>query len=279
MRYQIDTQTIFDTQTGLMWQRHVSTHTYNAAEAQAYAQSLSLAGHTDWRIPTRAELETIFSPHHMPTIDAEVFTDTPKNGWFLCNTPSAAHPVQTWAILFDTGSIDNTRNASASTFFVRCVRFAPEKLDALQHKQTMQTSFTSQRFVVHTHIDGIPETILDQQTGLLWQTEIHELGYTHTQAQHAAQALRLANYTDWRVPTLTELRTLLDDTQTEPSVYTDFVDLCAQGIPTVLTYWTQNTVMQPEWAEQAAWMVDFTSGSLSYADRNEKNYLRAVRRL
>jgi len=51
--------TVTDNVTGLMWQQVVSTTTYNWAQALAYCPKLTLAGHSDWRLPSRIELVSI----------------------------------------------------------------------------------------------------------------------------------------------------------------------------------------------------------------------------
>lgn len=51
--------TITDTATGLMWQKADSGTGINWESALQYAQSLTLAGHDDWRLPNAKELQSI----------------------------------------------------------------------------------------------------------------------------------------------------------------------------------------------------------------------------
>ncbi len=48
--------TITDTSSGLMWQKSPPATVMSWPEAVAWADSLALAGHTDWRLPYRIEL-------------------------------------------------------------------------------------------------------------------------------------------------------------------------------------------------------------------------------
>ena len=50
-----------DSRVGLMWQSNRSPKQFtDSAEAEQYAQSLSLAGFTDWRLPTSQELWDLY---------------------------------------------------------------------------------------------------------------------------------------------------------------------------------------------------------------------------
>ena len=50
------TDTVTDTTTGLMWQKATAPGPYTWQQALAYAETLTLAGYTDWRLPNRKEL-------------------------------------------------------------------------------------------------------------------------------------------------------------------------------------------------------------------------------
>ena len=63
-----------DTQTGLLWQKDGdASGKLNYPDANRYAASLKLGGHTGWRLPTRDEIRTIFPAVEPP------FTDTKYN--------------------------------------------------------------------------------------------------------------------------------------------------------------------------------------------------------
>jgi len=51
--------TIVDTATGLMWQQFDSKKGMNWKEALNYAETLTLGGHDDWRLPNAKELQSI----------------------------------------------------------------------------------------------------------------------------------------------------------------------------------------------------------------------------
>ena len=59
-RYIIEAETVFDSVTGLTWQRNVSGRVYTWSEADTVCQSLRAGGFSNgWRLPRRKELETL----------------------------------------------------------------------------------------------------------------------------------------------------------------------------------------------------------------------------
>ena len=58
--------TISDAASGLMWQQSDSIKGMNWQDALKYAQSLSLGGHSDWRLPSAKELQSIVDYRRSP---------------------------------------------------------------------------------------------------------------------------------------------------------------------------------------------------------------------
>lgn len=58
--------TVTDESTGLMWQQHDSGHGMDWEAALSYCQNLTLAGHSDWRLPNAKELEYIVNYSRSP---------------------------------------------------------------------------------------------------------------------------------------------------------------------------------------------------------------------
>lgn len=87
--------------------------------ALSYCQSLSLAGRTDWRLPTVKDLQTIVEEQVAgPSIDLVAFPGTPAE-WFWTSTPTAQPHGFAWGVSFTDGY--STPNAVTSLFQVRCV--------------------------------------------------------------------------------------------------------------------------------------------------------------
>jgi hypothetical protein len=112
--------TVTDKVTGLMWQQTVPAGTYTWEQAKAYCPTLTLAGHSDWRLPTRIELVSIVDfGRRAPAIDTTYFPSTPSN-LFWSSSPLAGLSSYAWVVIFETG-FSYSYGVSSSNW-VRCVR-------------------------------------------------------------------------------------------------------------------------------------------------------------
>jgi hypothetical protein len=104
-----------------MWQQAVPTGTYTWAQAVAYCPTLNLAGHSDWRLPSRIELVSIvdFGVTSGATINATYFPSTPAS-WFWSSSPLVGSSSNAWLVYFDYGF--TYLNFVSNTNYVRCVR-------------------------------------------------------------------------------------------------------------------------------------------------------------
>ena len=187
-------EVVVDPGTRLMWQRKSSPEQLDWEGAQRYCDCLSLAGYDDWRLPTRIELVSLVDYRRQePSIDTDAFPDTPST-WYWSASPVAGDSVEAWYLSFMDG---NTHEAARDvTYGVRCVRGgAPEHL-AYQ-------------------ITG--GTVTDPNTHLIWQQAPDGTARTWDQAEAYCGGLPLAGGR-WRLPTMSELQSLVDETVKEPAI-------------------------------------------------------------
>jgi hypothetical protein len=113
--------TVTDNLTGLMWQQTVPTGKYTWSQAVAFCPTLKLAGHSDWRLPSRIELVSIvdFGVSSGATINATYFPSTPTSS-FWSSSPLAGSSSFAWLVVFVVGYTDYAGVSSNS--YVRCVR-------------------------------------------------------------------------------------------------------------------------------------------------------------
>jgi hypothetical protein len=111
--------TVTDNVTGLMWQQAVPETTFAWADAVAYCPTLTLAGHKDWRLPTRIELVSIVDDSP-PTAEAgsTAFAHTPS-GYFWSSSRVTGVPSDAWSVVFIGGTFSVI---AADPNNVRCVR-------------------------------------------------------------------------------------------------------------------------------------------------------------
>jgi len=111
-----DNGTVTDIETKLVWQKdHADPLTWQ--ETMNYAESLSLAGHNDWRLPTAEELFTLvdFSKHSPASSFPEMLTN-----YFWTSSSYAPNSDYAWGVDFSGGYVYNVdKNGD---HYVRCVR-------------------------------------------------------------------------------------------------------------------------------------------------------------
>ena len=112
-------------------------------------------------------------------------------------------------------------------------------------------------------------TIYDAQTSLIWQ----QTAPTGTSGWDAAMAdcdaLVLGGKTDWRLPTLAELESLVDYGKAGPALNSTLFGSA------VVTDWSAERMPAP-W-NSYAWQIDFSSGAFGNFDAANSNHHRCVR--
>ena len=115
----------------------------------------------------------------------------------------------------------------------------------------------------------VHETVVDTTTGLEWQAIPFADSMKHADAVQACAELRLGGHDDWRLPTRTELLTLVDDTRCSPAIDTD----AFPNTPNTW-FWTSTAYAGDK---DYAWVVGFDAGRSSFSDRGSSGRVRAVR--
>jgi Protein of unknown function (DUF1566) len=97
-------------------------------------------------------------------------------------------------------------------------------------------------------------------------------GGTPTDTEAFIQALNAAKYggySNWRVPTVKELRSIVDFSQTNPSIDTTFFPGTVSS-----DYWSSSTYA---FYRDLAWIVQFNDDQFGYENKSHSYYVRAVR--
>lgn len=226
--------TITDNNTDLMWTKSTDTNgdgritaadkmTYD--EAHEYAQSLTLAGYSDWRVPSIKELYSLMmfdgqDPSGVngykgditlvPFIDSRTFDynagDTQSgerliDGQYMSSTKYVSTTMHSkgetiFGVNFTDGRIKgyenhNPHGAGGKTFYIQLVRG--------------NTAYGQNDFV-----DNKDGTVTDNATGLIWQQGDSGLGMNFAAALNYCETLDLAGGDDWRLPNIKELQSIVD---------------------------------------------------------------------
>jgi len=120
--------TITDNFTGLIWQKVTSTATMTWEEALSYANTLSLAGKSDWRIPNVKELQSLNDEKlSKPSFNKTYFPNVLSGNYWSSTTLLSQTPVQAWDINVDYGIV--SYNDKSVKEYVICVRGGSDKKD------------------------------------------------------------------------------------------------------------------------------------------------------
>jgi len=122
-------------------------------------------------------------------------------------------------------------------------------------------------FVRNNHLS----IVLDIKTGLIWEDDKQNTNNTFTwsSALSYCNSLSLAGYSDWRLPNINELSSIIDYDKFNPAIPSAFEHVTAKGF-----YWSSTT-----WSnENFAIGVGFTSGAEVNAKKIKDNFkVRCVR--
>ncbi len=133
--------TVTDNNTGLMWQQADDGNTYNWYQASGtydatynpssvnVCGSLTLAGYSDWRLPTKKELLSIVdysvTKGSAPALDATAFPNGRPNAYWT-STIGMDHPNYAWDVVFHDGEAGSKAMNQPVIYdwfpYVRCVR-------------------------------------------------------------------------------------------------------------------------------------------------------------
>ena len=118
-------------------------------------------------------------------------------------------------------------------------------------------------------IDNGDGTVTDPSTGLVWQ-QATAGPMTWKEALAYCEALSLAGHEDWRLPSVTELHSIVEYGSRGPSA-----DPARFPGTAGAYYWSSTTYV---WHTDAAWVVSFHDGDVNDNNKSFPYYVRAVRR-
>lgn len=242
---------------------------YNALNAcsalNAANSGAGYAGVTSWRLPTSTELESLIHfGQTNPSMDAANFPTAVSSAYWAAST-KVGSPQEAWTASYNIGTSSGATRSEGR--YIRCVS-SPDPL-------------ATTRFV-----DNNDETIKDNRTNLIWQkcslgqsgagcASSGNVGDNYNAqrtdwagALNTCKNLTLASKT-WRLPSVTELLSVMDKSRAYPSIDTSFFPVAVSD-----PYWTSTTIIgQPE----NAWYIYFSMGLLLHTTKIGSNhYVRCV---
>lgn len=124
-----------------------------------------------------------------------------------------------------------------------------------------------QVFLARYSLADTLETVTDHRTGLVWEQADDGQTRNWDAANQYCDDLVLGGHSDWRLPAMEELQTLIDFSRHQPAI--DPIFFCRSG-----KYWSSSSVAS---YTEAAWFVDFSYGYLDWLTKPLAYYARCVR--
>jgi hypothetical protein len=209
--------------------------------------SNNYGGHSDWRLPTPVELQSIVDyGKYSPAINNSYFPNI-KSSRYWSSTTQANYSGSAWHVHFNYGYVNIY--FKSDTFYVRAVRAGQS--GSLDH------------LVLNND-----NTVTDTHTGLMWQKDGSTGTMNWENAISYCENLEEAGYSDWRMPTAKELASIVKLDTYSPSIDTNYFTAMSSY------YWSSTT---HAYHSDYAWHVYFDGGLVDDGDKSNIYYVRAVR--
>lgn len=207
--------TVSDLNTGLMWQKSLPENKYTYAECKSYADSSTLAGYSDWRLPTIKELYSLIlfsgitgmsESSSIPYLDTEYFDF--RFGGAVISTERFIDAQYATSTIYK-----GTTMGGNETMFG--VNFVDGRIKGYPTSKDFEVKLVrgSNSYGINDFADNNDGTITDHATDLMWDKTGSTEGKNWQQALAWAQQKNTENflgYSDWRLPNAKELQSIVD---------------------------------------------------------------------
>lgn len=271
--------TVTDNVTGLMWQQSFDQNGDGSVdyddklsldEILVIPASVNTGGYTDWRVPTIKEMYSLI-----------LFSGRDISGYTGSSTEDLIPFIDKEVFEFGYGDVDagerliDMQSATTSEYvsletepMVFGVNFADGRIKGYGIQMRGQSKAFNYLLVRGNESYGINEfsengdgTITDQATGLMWMKEDNGEGLLWKDALSLAENYEYAGYTDWRLPDVKELQSIVDYTRSPYTTTSAAIDPLFSCTPFINEageadypfYWSSTT--HGNWTEghEGAW--------------------------
>lgn len=259
---------LLDNNTGLMWEVQAPGPDGGALEGRKYswqdARDVHVSrlndqrhgGFNDWRLPNLDELRSIVDyGRSNPAVDGLLFPDCEVD-FYWSDASYEMQPSFAWGIFFGLGS--GIAFGKSNPHCVRAVRGGHSAAFGRSDRRRLT--------------DNGDGTITDPITGLMWQKGENPRGSWMEAIQRCGE-MRLGGHSDWRLPNIKELNSIVNRTYTDGWWYhREYFP--AEGLQPPLLHYFSSTTHESTYA----WVTNFCFGYDGYyAGKKAALLFRAVR--
>ncbi len=286
-RFDVSGGLVTDRLTGLVWSKDANINGFPMTweAALAFVKNLNEIGYEgfrDWRMPNRKELRSLL---HMETMNPVLPPGHPFenvfHGWYWTSTTAAINTKYAWYI--HLGGARMFYGRKDQEYLLWPVRGTSEILPATGQDACFDAeggktpcegtgqdgmfrygvSWPAPRF----KLCGL--AIEDRLTGLIW-TQSADLAHGLTTWQEAFEVIKeinlnkLAGYSDWRLPNINELESLVDCSRHTPALPKDHPFKNVREF-----YWSSTTsIYDPSWS----WALYMYKGAVGVGLKKGKHF-------
>ena len=247
---------VIDNVTGLYWQK-TDAGEMTHEQAMMYADTATLGGFTDWRLPSPLEAYSIIIfTKNKPPLDLTVFSASTAEYWWT-NLAQYNDATKVWVTNAGGGIGNHLKKETISAggtkkFHARIVRDA--SIPPILPAQYIRTDYG---------------TVIDLKTNLEWFTNPSPDSMNWEQALQFAEQSIAGTHDDWHMPNAKELFSLTSQAHSSPSIHPIF------GITTSNTMYWSSTTLQNQ--TDKAWYMDSRYGITTYAFKTQRLKVLPVR--
>jgi hypothetical protein len=274
----VDFDMVYDRQSGLVWEiksKSKTIHWYYGRHKWLKTQTDfidrlnagSFGGFSDWRLPTIHELQTLLEGQEKRPVRHERYFPFMAPHGYWSATSCAENGKKVWVVHFGKGAV-YPASKTKSSLRVRAVRGPLASAVRLT--------------------DAGNGTVVDAEAGLMWQKELSPK--TDWAAARAyCSGLSYGGYNDWRLPSVEELRRLVDYRRVFPAalpagfqwpmakqkrcVRISANREACRSVPDPIVVWTRTRNDEKE----QKFTVDFLYGLIKSRPESEACFVKAVR--
>ncbi len=120
---------------------------------------------------------------------------------------------------------------------------------------------------VFADFERVGEVVVDNKTGLVWQDnpETKKQMLSFDAAQTYCENLHLSGYSNWRLPTIEELKLISDKKNYDPAISKAFKNTASD------LYWSSSEI-----SPKYTWNIDFEGAGTVNRKKTSKDYVRCV---
>ncbi len=208
-------RTITDLVTGLMWQKSLPDDKYNYEECVNYADTCSLAGYNDWRLPTIKELYSLILFIGVTGRSEAASVPYLNTDYFDFRFGGSVNPGERFIdAQYATSNIyKGTTMGGNETMFG--VNFVDGRIKGYPTFKDFEVKLVRGRndYGINELLNNGDGTITDNATGLMWEKTGSIQGMNWEDALAWVAEMNKKNhlgYKNWRLPNAKELHSILD---------------------------------------------------------------------